>query len=597
MPRLPRKASHLLRTAFFAPASLAAILLSLFAVWSTGAEEVANVFYSPSGIDFEILIPNEGATLTVTGPAKEPSIAFFEAGETAHFGVLDPQGETSPDGVYSFELRLVPELDESIRQELITARETGDMTLVNQLCDEGQIPQEAAIASGSFTIEGAQILDPYMEEEGEALASGVPTSSPASLQPAPSEPGETSSSSLENFSARDQVINDDLIVKKSMCVGFDCVHGESFGFDTIKLKENNLRIRFDDTSTTASFPKTDWQLTANESANGGRGKFSIDDISNGRTVFTVEAGAPSHSLYVDSSGDVGFGTSTPVLDLHLVDGESPTLRLQQDGTSGFKPQTWDVVGNEANFFVRDAGTNTLPFRIRPKAPTSSIMIAENGDVGVGTSGPQKPLHVRRVNGRAAALVEEASSTEAARTLLTLKNNGRVLLQMEDTSSNGKIWKLRTVEGQLNMDTDSGSGNELTLTQTGNLIILGTLTENSNREAKTNIEAVDPAAVLDRVAGLPINTWTYKKEQDVEHLGPMAQDFHDAFGLGASNLGITTYDTSGVALASIQALYRMVREQQEELQSKEAEIQALRQKNSSQMDELLRRLEALEQEQK
>ena len=85
----------------------------------------------------------------------------------------------------------------------------------------------------------------------------------------------------------DFLINDDLIVDGSACVGFDCVNGESFGFDTIRLKEHNLRIKFDDTSVAASFPRNDWQLTANESANGGASKFSIDDITGGRTPFAL----------------------------------------------------------------------------------------------------------------------------------------------------------------------------------------------------------------------------------------------------------------------------------------------------------------------
>ena len=151
----------------------------------------------------------------------------------------------------------------------------------------------------------------------------------------------------------DFVINDDLIVDGSACVGFDCVDGESFGFDTIRVKENNLRIKFQDTSVAASFPDNVWQLTANDSANGGANKFSIDDISGGRTPFTVEAGARSHSLYVDDGGRIGNRTSTPSTEIHTVDGDTPTLRLQQDGSSGFTPQTWDVAGNETSFFIRD----------------------------------------------------------------------------------------------------------------------------------------------------------------------------------------------------------------------------------------------------
>src|ERR1700682_283443 len=77
----------------------------------------------------------------------------------------------------------------------------------------------------------------------------------------------------------DFVIADDLIVQGSACVGLDCVNNESFGFDTLRLKENNTRIKFEDTSTSTGFPTHDWQLTANDSASGGAEKFSIADIT------------------------------------------------------------------------------------------------------------------------------------------------------------------------------------------------------------------------------------------------------------------------------------------------------------------------------
>ena len=74
-----------------------------------------------------------------------------------------------------------------------------------------------------------------------------------------------------------QVYTTDLIVQGSACVGIDCTTNESFGFDTLKLKENNLRIKFEDTSASANFPGNDWMLTANDSSNGGANRFSIDD--------------------------------------------------------------------------------------------------------------------------------------------------------------------------------------------------------------------------------------------------------------------------------------------------------------------------------
>ncbi|MEZ5812093.1 MAG: hypothetical protein R3D45_11840 [Rhizobiaceae bacterium] len=211
-------------------------------------------------------------------------------------------------------------------------------------------------------------------------------------------------------SSADFVINDDLIVDGSACIGFDCVNGESFGFDTIRLKENNLRIKFDDTSVAASFPRNDWQITVNDSANGGLSKFSIDDISGARTPFTIEAGARSHSLYVDDGGRIGIRTNTPSVELHIVDGDTPTLRLQQDGSSGFAPQTWDVAGNETNFFIRDVTNGSqLPLRIRPDAPTNSIFIDVDGDVGMGTASPDDALDIEGTDSVAIRLTSTAAT--------------------------------------------------------------------------------------------------------------------------------------------------------------------------------------------
>lgn len=186
----------------------------------------------------------------------------------------------------------------------------------------------------------------------------------------------------------DFVHGDDVIVQGSICVGLDCVNGESFNFDTIRLKENNVRIKFQDTSSSASFPSNDWQLSANDSSNGGENYFAIEDIDSNKKPFKVSAGAPDNSIYVKSNGYIGFNTNTPAVTLQVTNGNSPTLRLEQDGTSGFAAQSWDVGGNETNFFVRDVNNaSQLPFRIRVGAPNGSIFVDVDGDIGLGTTTP------------------------------------------------------------------------------------------------------------------------------------------------------------------------------------------------------------------
>ena len=82
---------------------------------------------------------------------------------------------------------------------------------------------------------------------------------------------------------------------------------------------------------------------------------------------------------------------------------------------------------------------------------------------------------------------------------------------------------------------------------------------SDRSLKEGFEPVDPRAILAAVATLPIERWSYKGET-VRHLGPMAQDFAAAFGLGADDRHIFPLDAAGVALAAIQGLHGLVQAQ-------------------------------------
>jgi hypothetical protein len=82
---------------------------------------------------------------------------------------------------------------------------------------------------------------------------------------------------------------------------------------------------------------------------------------------------------------------------------------------------------------------------------------------------------------------------------------------------------------------------------------GTWASLSDRNMKRDIVPLDAATVLDRVATLPIDEWSYVSERGVRHVGPMAQDFYAAFNVGEDDRHISSIDESGVALAAIKAL--------------------------------------------
>jgi hypothetical protein len=98
---------------------------------------------------------------------------------------------------------------------------------------------------------------------------------------------------------------------------------------------------------------------------------------------------------------------------------------------------------------------------------------------------------------------------------------------------------------------------------------------SDRNLKTAIRPVDATDILRRVVSLDISTWQYKKDSpDVRHLGPMAQDFRQAFGLWDTDRMIFPLDASGVSLTAIQALHQRVVDAERENEDLRARLDRL-----------------------
>ena len=132
---------------------------------------------------------------------------------------------------------------------------------------------------------------------------------------------------------------------------------------------------------------------------------------------------------------------------------------------------------------------------------------------------------------------------------------------------------------------------------GDLHIAGALFESSDKNLKTEFAAVDIGDVLRKVSELPITTWRYKSDDEGQrHMGPTAQDFRAAFGLGESEKTIATLDSTGVALAAIKALHSQATEKGAEIvQLKETvrEQQNLIDEQQQMLEEIAMRMESLE----
>ncbi|MEW6210064.1 MAG: tail fiber domain-containing protein [Acidobacteriota bacterium] len=552
-------------------------------------KQLAQAEASSTAITWESRAPHAKAVLTVSTPEGDVIRREFKSGETISFSNLH-EGQPLPDGQYIYELRFVPVISSEVRDALAKARAKGkDREVVRDMRRRGLLPAEDQAQSGAFQIIGGNIVMGRENESPARTDDGAPivrrdgfnsalTPFTRSLRPvsiygkAYAQTGVRRASLYPNLGALrtsgfdpffDQVIADDLIVQGSACVGLDCVNNESFGFDTIRLKENNLRIKFEDTSSAAGFPTVDWQLTANDSASGGANKFSIEDITNARVPFTVIAAAPTNSVFVASTGRVGFRTSTPVLDLHMNTSDTPAVRFEQNNSGGFTAQTWDVAGNEANFFVRDVTSGSrLPFRIRPGAPTSSLDISASGDVGIGTASPSEKLHVSE-NGNffTTALVSNPSNTANAATFLKVTSNTAALDmrthadartlsrfgvtlggwgEVLQTAGNGLVVGTFTsiplilgtnslnrihiaADGNIGLGGLTTPTNPLHHTSGARLTAAGVWTDASSRTLKTNIRSLTARQAFDTLLRLNPVTFEYKAQPGENHVGFIAEE--------------------------------------------------------------------------
>lgn len=446
--------------------------LSLLALPAFSAD-IANVQLGSDSIHWQPATDAASWVLTVTGP--EGFYVRQEFDSAPSMGLFTADGQFLADGLYKYELQAIPHISPQLRQELDAA--AGDLELRQRLA--ARVQGLGGVQSGHFRIsQGALVQGDQVELPAPGGGVTVPAGDLAVSQTVPE-------GSLDHL----QVFNMDVLINGSLCVGFDCGSSQSFGFDTVRLRENNLRIHFDDTSSSGSFPSNDWRLTANDSANGGLSRFTVEDATAGRNVFTIEAGTISNALYVDSAGDVGIGTSSPVVEVHAVDGNTPTLRLEQNGSSGFTPQTWDLAGNETNFFIRDVTNGSrLPFKSRPGADTNSLVIEANGDVtmnggnvgigtGTGTSNaPDEALHIAGTD-NPKVLIEDTTDNTNDKPGFTLRS---------PAATAGGDWFFEVDNGgQFQIDFGPSTGPEIVLSDTsatnstvtinGNLMVNGTCT--------------------------------------------------------------------------------------------------------------------------
>ena len=207
----------------------------------------------------------------------------------------------------------------------------------------------------------------------------------------------------------DQVIPDAAIIQGAACTGLRLRHNEPFGTDSLRLKENNTRIAFSDTSVTG--PGNDWELTANDTGSGGQNYLGVTDVSSARLPLRVLAGAPTDTLVVAPDGVRGalsarIGAATTE-NVSTLDGAAllralgtlPIATYELGGTRRIGPLGTDFTvaagaGAGGEFAVTDATAAALAAAQR--------LVVEVAAATRGPEGPAGPAGDRGVRGELGA---------------------------------------------------------------------------------------------------------------------------------------------------------------------------------------------------
>jgi hypothetical protein len=345
---------------------------------------------------------------------------------------------------------------------------------------------------------------------------------------------------------------------------------------TIKMMSGAVAVALLATSVSAAAQTPDSALAV---SSGGQGLFRVN----------VDGGALFGGVY---DGD-GSGTGVPA------EGAGTRMmwypRKGAFRAGGIGGTQWDaaLIGDYSVAIgqdVRASASNTAAFGLRSTASQQSSFAAGEDNTASGAASVALGYHAHTNARQGSFVFSDRSSVDTLRAGVNHSANWRV-------SGGFRIFTSSNLSTGVTIQSGAsvsnwGQSNAVISTSTGAYLSTGgTWTNISDVNRKHLFESVSGEDVLSRLRALPITSWSYRADADgIRHLGPTAQDFRAAFGLGQDEVSIATVDADGVALSAAQALEARTTTQAEQIQAQAARIQALEAQNA----ELTARLERLEQ---
>lgn len=308
---------------------------------------------------------------------------------------------------------------------------------------------------------------------------------------------------------------------------------------------------------------------------------------------TTFASTGTNQFLIRAGGGVGIGTATPGAQLDVAGASGTAIRVTGPAGGGstvaYDLATYNPGTNApgARILATDDGVFSASLDLMTKVPgaitnplQSRLHITSSGNVSIGVG---TPGYILDVGGRIRLRQESLGNSAGMWLYQNDTGNDRGFVGLENDAylglwgNPGAIWGL--VMNVTNGFVGIGNPAPSTYLQVVNATCNGSSWVNaSDRNLKQNFMPVNAADVLAKVVALPVQSWDYKAQPGEKHIGPVAQDFHAAFGLnGADERHIATVDESGVALAAIQGLNQKLeseRAENAELKARLAKLESL-----------------------
>ena len=523
---------------------------------------------APVTPDLHVMIVN------VVGP--DGKLLFSERSEGQPIGFFLDSG--SPDGSYRFEV-------------------------ISVIGDQGQSlmgagsEQRIVRETGRFKVSGSQIENPR-ENETQSEDS-VSDNSDISW------PFRIAGIAIDWLVADASADNSGIAAHGNTCVGDPTCDTTSIPVNSTNASFNDFTVLDDDENGFTDFEMIHEDGSVLFSLDNNLYTTYNDDTTN---IMMQLDTAAENALISDSAGDVLLANGSVFIDSSkakmIIGGTVEQLSFVDFELHASLPQFSMYDPGEDDSFALELAFDDVGFFSAPTgesfrrvmgfgigAPHNSFFIDSSGNIGIGTGSPAASLNVVRSDGSAQVLVSE-NGAPATRTLFHLKNAGRTHFKIENTDA-ATQWVFTNTGTAFFISLQGTGSPEFKILNNGNAVLSGTLTQNSDVNAKTAITDIDAHEILSLVSALPVTKWEYKDARGEAHIGPMAQDFYAAFGLGKSETGISSIDTGGVALAAIKAL-------NEESNSLKAQNVSIIEQNAAllvRVEQQQMRVEKLEQQQK